>query len=595
MYAALWTASLAVGASYNEFDLASGDLSDNVAAPKSLVLDPGFNGLFAESSFTDVDLLTIVVPANRRLDAIVIDFHDDPSNRVFAAIQSGSAWTAGVDEMDPGLLLGYVDFPPDLQNHVGEDILDDMGLAADAAGFVPPLASGSYTLLFRTPTTAVRFALSFHASIVGGALPGDFNGDQSVNGGDLLMWRGAFGLSAAADADVDGDSDGADFLIWQRHEAASVAVGVATPEPASGGLVVESLACLALVRVRRHRGVGSVWNRRRRAMEATRRSSRIAEPLTVVARGMTLVELLVVMVIVTMMAALILPAFGSAREAARRRSCGNNLKQVGLALHNYSSIKKTFPAGYRSELKPNGDDAGPGWAWGVELLPHLEQNALYESVDFAEDVSAPASTDVRMTSLPGFICPSDGDFEQFVDVRLNMFFKPKCRMAAASYVGSTGTVRPTCILCRDNFDGVFGRNRPVELREIVDGYSNTLAAGERARRWASAAMWGVVAGSKLFDNQNPGEFAAGPGYVLGTTFKDGFNICTTQFDDPLSSRTYAESFGSEHPGGCHFVFCDGGVRFVYDDVDPGVMNALATRDGQSKDGKTDPIIHQSPF
>jgi prepilin-type N-terminal cleavage/methylation domain-containing protein/prepilin-type processing-associated H-X9-DG protein len=312
-------------------------------------------------------------------------------------------------------------------------------------------------------------------------------------------------------------------------------------------------------------------------------------------RGFTLVETLVVIAILGALVALLLPAIQASREAARKSVCGNNLKQIGLALHAHVAAKKAFPPGYISELKPNGDDAGPGWAWGVHLLPNLEQTALYNQVNFKNKVEVLQSEPVRMQSLPVFICPSDGQFEPIVDIRLNAFFKATCQMAADSYVGSTGTVRATCILCRDHFDGVFGRNRAIRPQELMDGASHTLAVGERAYRWASAVMWGVVAGSRLFDHQNPEFYAGGPAYVLGTTFKDGFNICETQGEDSQSSVTYAEAFGSEHPGGCHFAFCDGGVRFVYDTVDPAVMNALATRETMSKEGKEDPIIHESPF
>ena len=311
--------------------------------------------------------------------------------------------------------------------------------------------------------------------------------------------------------------------------------------------------------------------------------------------GFTLVELLVVISIIGALVGLLIPAVQASRESARKTVCGNNLKQLGLALQSHVAAHKTYPAGYVSKLKPNGDDAGPGWAWGVRLLAHLEQTALFSQVDFNKQVEAPESAAVRMQSLPIFICPSDVEFESIIDIRRHAMFKPTCQMAAASYVGSTGTVRPTCILCRDNFDGVFGRNRTIGPQDLLDGSSNTLAVGERATQWASAVMWGVVPGARLFDHQRPDQYAGGPAFVLGTTFKDGFNICETQDNDHYTAESYAESFGSMHPGGCHFMFCDGGARFVFDTADPAVMNALATRDTAAKEGKVDPIIHQSPF
>ena len=312
--------------------------------------------------------------------------------------------------------------------------------------------------------------------------------------------------------------------------------------------------------------------------------------------GFTLVELLVVIAIIGVLIGLLVPAVQAAREASRRSVCQNNLKQIALALHNHIAAKKHLPPGYTSAVTLDGDDGGPGWAWGTHLLPYIEQSLLYEMIDETLPVHSPAATAVRTKVVPVFVCPSDDLLESLVDIPKINSSLVLCKMAAASYVGSAGTVRPTCKICRDNFDGVFGRNRPVEPRELMDGLSNTLAVGERATNWASATMWGVAPKSKLLDRQHPGEYAAGPAYVLGTTFKDGFNIEEGDMTDHNMMKSYAESFGSVHPGGAHFAFCDGGVRFVYDDVDPAVMNALATRDGVAKGGNlVDPIIHDSPF
>jgi prepilin-type processing-associated H-X9-DG protein len=168
-------------------------------------------------------------------------------------------------------------------------------------------------------------------------------------------------------------------------------------------------------------------------------------------------------------------------------------------------------------------------------------------------------------------------------------------MAGANYVASAGTVRPTCKLCRDKFDGVFGRNRAIKPKELQDGLSKTLAVGERSTRWSRPVLWGVVPNSKILDNQKPGLYAAGPAYVLGTTFAEGFNIESSLEDmDHGTMGTFAESFGSEHPGGAHFLFCDAGVRFVWDDADPAIMNALSTRDGNPHSG-VERIIHENPF
>jgi prepilin-type N-terminal cleavage/methylation domain-containing protein len=306
----------------------------------------------------------------------------------------------------------------------------------------------------------------------------------------------------------------------------------------------------------------------------------------------TLVEILVVVAIIGILIALMLPAIQAARESARKTKCANNLKQIGLALHNYMDVKKSFPPGYVTKVLKNLDDGGPGWSWGPMILQHFEEAAAHDLVNLSEPIESEMSK-VRLISLPGFICPSDGTFETIIDIPEKKSDRIICQMAAGNYVANVGTVRPTCKICRDHFDGVFGRNRPIEPRELQDGLSKTLCIGERSSFWSRAAIWGVVPNSKLIDNQQPGKYAGGPGYVLGTTFKEGFNIETVPLDAE-EVDSYAESFGSQHPGGSFFMFCDAGVRFVFDDTDPAVMNTLSTRDGRPHSGE-ERIIHDSPF
>ena len=312
-------------------------------------------------------------------------------------------------------------------------------------------------------------------------------------------------------------------------------------------------------------------------------------------RGFTLVELLVVIAIVGVLVALMLPAIQRSREAARKTQCANNLKQLGLGMQNYMSFFDAFPPGYISFVKPDHDDGGPGWAWGAHILPFIEETAAYDQMKKSISVESPEVESVRMKSLPTFICPSDSLFEQFVNIPEKKSDKIICQMAAGNYVASAGTIRPTCKRCRDKFDGVFGRNRAIKGKELQDGYSKTLAVGERASHWSRATVWGVVPNSKVLDNQQPEKYAAGPAYVLGTTFQEGFNIETSEdADDMAHVDTLAETFGSEHPGGAFFMFCDAGVRFVWDDADPTIMNTLATRDGKPHSG-VERVVHESPF
>jgi len=311
-------------------------------------------------------------------------------------------------------------------------------------------------------------------------------------------------------------------------------------------------------------------------------------------RGFTLVELLVVIAIIGLLVALMLPAIQMAREAARKSHCANNLRQIGIALHNYMDSYKSFPPGYVSAVRPDLDDDGPGWGWGSMLLPYFEQADLFRLVAFSMAVDSNAMNSTRTKSVATFVCPSDGEFQSIIDVPSKKTDGVICQMAAASYVGCAGSVRPTCKICRDRFDGVFGRNHPIQPREMQDGLSKTIAVGERSAFWSSAVMWGVVPDSKVVDHQQPGKYAGGPAYVLGTTFKEGFNIEEVPVDAG-EEQTFAESFGSQHPGGCFFMFCDAGVRFVWNDADPAVMNVLSTRSGNPKSGGEEPVIHSSPF
>lgn len=244
-------------ANYSEF--VNGDLSGNPALPTQWSLTPGSNTLVASSSAIDQDILRFDVPTGYVLSSIVVQFHESLS-RVFTGIQTGTKWTAGVGfEIDPTNMLGWVDFPfsPE-HSHQETDILAAIGEAPGSIGFAPPLASGSYTMLFQAPSAVVPFALQFNVTQIGSVLSADFNRDGVVNGADLAMWRQAFGVGAGGDANRDGRTDGADLVIWQQQSTQSAATA-AVPEPASGVLAMLGLGA-------------AVWRRERLA----RRCSAIA-------------------------------------------------------------------------------------------------------------------------------------------------------------------------------------------------------------------------------------------------------------------------------------------------------------------------------
>src|SRR5713226_9473514 len=127
-------------------------------------------------------------------------------------------------------------------------------------------------------------------------------------------------------------------------------------------------------------------------------------PPRVSRRAFTLIELLVVISIIAILIGLLLPAVQKVREAAYLTSCRNNLKQIGLAMHNYEIARGTFPAGYADPTPWPQFDNGPGWGWGAFLLPYLEQDNLYRQINFNRDVGDPANASVRTQFLKIFFC-----------------------------------------------------------------------------------------------------------------------------------------------------------------------------------------------
>ena len=226
--------------------------------------------------------------------------------------------------------------------------------------------------------------------------------------------------------------------------------------------------------------------------------------------------------IVGILLALMLPAVQKARESARKSQCANNLKQIGLALHAYMINFKSFPPGYISTVLPDHDDGGPGWGWGTMSLPYMEDAAIYrpDQPDHADRQRGRQQRAAGVGAQALFVRLT-ARLKRMIDIPEKKSDRVICQMAAASYVGSAGTIRPTCKLCRDRFDGVFGRNRAIKPKELQDGLSKTLAAGERATTWSSAAMWGVVPNSKLLDQSTAGQVRGRAGVCAGDDVSRG--------------------------------------------------------------------------
>ncbi len=188
--------------------------------------------------------------------------------------------------------------------------------------------------------------------------------------------------------------------------------------------------------------------------------------------GFTLVELLVVIAIIGILVGLLLPAVQAAREAARRMQCSNNLKQFGLAMHNYESAHKRFPS---------GNLAGPSFSVGLSvhsrLLPFMEQAALYQMVNYNFAFDHAANNDARMQRIPIFICPSDDPSKL-----------PPTLGGPSSYYGNSGTNilagSPPTLSSDPNFgmpecNGIFYRESRIKPADIMDGLSNTVAFSEK--------------------------------------------------------------------------------------------------------------------
>jgi prepilin-type N-terminal cleavage/methylation domain-containing protein/prepilin-type processing-associated H-X9-DG protein len=270
----------------------------------------------------------------------------------------------------------------------------------------------------------------------------------------------------------------------------------------------------------------------------------------------TLIELLVVIAIIGILLGLLLPAVQKVREAAYRLKCTNNLKQIGLACHNYHDTHNALPPGYTA-LNPYFDgenDVSPGWAWGAYLLPYIEQGNLFQQIRFDQPVESAANAAAVQKLVSIYLCPSDktppGPFAV-----ADGFGAPLAQMAPASYVGCVGNDQDDVFGATGQ--GVFYRNSQTRFLQITDGLSQTVMIGDRAWAFAPSVWAGVPNGASMprgLDNHNPGNSTLqGPGLVLA----HGNLINTTNDTDGG-----LDDFSSLHVGGANFLFADGSVHFI---------------------------------
>jgi prepilin-type N-terminal cleavage/methylation domain-containing protein/prepilin-type processing-associated H-X9-DG protein len=289
-------------------------------------------------------------------------------------------------------------------------------------------------------------------------------------------------------------------------------------------------------------------------------------------RGFTLIELLVVIAIIAVLIGLLLPAVQKVREAAQRAKCQNNLKQIGLAFHNYHSANERFPSGFLSRaLEEDGPGLGPGWGWGTLLLPYLEQDALYRQFDLGKDIADPLNARPRTTSLSIFLCPSD-DPPTPTFKAVDESGTAICEVAFANYVGVGGTFEVTGY--PDTANGVLFRNSRIRVMDITDGTSNTIFAGERGSSRSPQTTWVGAVTNCSVPPQNPGYDDEGPPVLILTNTGEAADARV-----PNNPLDHVEDSNSRHPQGVNFLFGDGSVRVIQNTVRPAVWEAIGTRAG----------------
>lgn len=288
--------------------------------------------------------------------------------------------------------------------------------------------------------------------------------------------------------------------------------------------------------------------------------------------GFTLIELLVVIAIVAILIGLLLPAVQKVREAASRASCQNNLHQLGLGLQNYQDTLGSFPSGY---LCPNPqsdyDYTSPGWGWAALLLPYLEQGNLARQINFTLPIEDPSNLTARTTIVKMYVCPSDRDTGVFT-----VYSKSNAALTQAatnSYAANHGTGIDLDDEL-DNFNGMFSRNSHVRFADVTDGYSNTIAIGERASLFTKAAWAGAVSfGSTRI---TPGAPVSNPSAIEDAPTQALAHVDVESINDPTGNE---EDFYTPHGTTAIFLFADGSVHGISTNVGLSVLQALCTRNG----------------
>ncbi len=341
-------------------------------------------------------------------------------------------------------------------------------------------------------------------------------------------------------------------------------------------------------------------------------------------RAMTLVELLVVVAMVGMLAGLLLPAVQAAREAARRIQCGNNLKQIGLAIHNYASAHQAFPPGRLVAVSPADDlsisananaSSGNGRCFSAFafLLPQLEQAAIYERINFSRGPDTAANNDMSIIQPQVFVCPSDTGVRSLT--------QGSGFAGVTNYVLNTGTTFPVSPKNPSGVQvtGIFYENSRVRFADITDGSSQTICISEQQLSdpndfasnggyWKGGSTTGFalttgnnntnvgpellvypqdcVAGNRLQLTRGNRLLYGAPGHTMYNHMRGpNDNQIDCRGGLPHSQRnsywwsrlSHNIASHSKHTGGVHALYCDGHVRFVVNSIDLPTWRGLGSR------------------
>ena len=322
----------------------------------------------------------------------------------------------------------------------------------------------------------------------------------------------------------------------------------------------------------------------------------------------TLIELLVVIAIIGVLVGLLLPAVQQARESARRSSCVNNLKQIGIGLHNYNDSRQKLPPGVMcggavgTNLGQNG-----GWAWGAHILPYCEEQALADDLQIGQSRVWNDNQSEGRVRINFYLCPTDA--APAVNVERVRWVGAGTSAATSNYVGNAGTkgIRNTVFVsdshcahddssankgaAKAHYTGVLFPRSATYFKDITDGTSKTILVGERDYQ---STAHGDHEASNWIGAHGAGWHTEPFHYNWVTIFDEAnSNLQINDYDPAQPTNTpdcwpvgncgnpygvtAADSWSSQHPGGAQFVFCDGSVRFLPETISDTTFASLCNR------------------